>query len=110
MKKKILKFLPKIFIFLLFIFSISYICFLSKDNAVSVDDFMECTLRYNETFFDSLFPSETEHGGGYLSIFFTKVLTFWLPYFFNVHPEDFISNIAPIIKGFLFSLFCRYNP
>ncbi len=101
---KIKKYLPNYLVFLLMLFTIFLIIVFSKYNCILYDDFIECSYSLDEGIFDSLLPGELVHGGGYTTIFLTKLMTFGIPYMFKIHPEDFISTIAPLIKGFLYSI------
>lgn len=106
---KIVSFLPTVFKYFLFIFTFFFIIFLSKDNCIYYDDFIECFLSAEENIFSSLLPGINIHGGGYTSFFFTRFFTFWIPYFLDIHPANYVFKILPYIKAFLFVLFFQIS-
>lgn len=97
--------LPDIFIYLLLLLVICLIMFFSQNNGVFYDDFMACSYGLDERIFDSLMQGVSVHGGGYTSLFLTKLTTFGIPYLLNMHPGDYLCSIAPVIKGILYALF-----
>lgn len=102
---KIKEILPNIFIYLLLFLCVFWVLFLCRYNTLGYDDFIECSYRIKEGIFDSLLPGEEYNGGGYTCIFLTKLTTLGIPYLLNIHPQDYLFQIAPIIKGILFSIF-----
>ncbi len=102
---KILKNLPDIFIFLILIFTFILIIIFQKYNCLMYDDFIECSFGLDEGLFDNLLPNVRVHGGGYISLFLTKLMTFGIPFVFNIHPEDFTCGFNAVVKGILFVLF-----
>ena len=94
--------LPKYMNIIFSVFFFILVVIFSSNCGIYYDDFIECCPNDNEKIFDSLLPSETINGGGYTTIFFTKLVTFFIPFMLNIHPEDFQSQYFSIVKGLLF--------
>lgn len=104
-KDKLKEYFPDFCVYSLLLFVICLIMFFSQNNGLMYDDFMECSYGLNEGIFVCLLPGETVHGGGYTSIFLTKLITLGIPYLLDLHPGDYLCCIAPVIKGILYALF-----
>ena len=105
MNNKIKEKLPNILIILELIFVVFLIIFFSQNNSLLYDDLVECGFDFQEKIFNSLLPNIAVSGGGYVSLFLTKFITFGIPFTLNIHPEDFLTNVTPVIKGIIFAIF-----
>ncbi len=94
-------------IFIIAIFIISIVLYISLNHAFYGDDYTFGLLNYKEGIFDSLYKTAgQEHGGGYFSLFLNKFLSFGLPYILHIHPADFICYGEGIIQGIITVLLC----
>ena len=109
MINKIKYFLPNLCVFILLFLSFISILFFSSQNCISYDDFLCCFWNLNDTIWDCLFPNVDDNAGGYFVLLLTKLTTFGLPYYLNIHPDDFISKYNPIIKGLFFVCFLYFS-